>query len=262
MDILAPLRTSRSLAVLAALLVCFLSTDLVIKLVLWPLVLLVPALRLRVISLYMRFAAWWVLALLRLGGARFEFEGRIPIPTDGPALIVMNHQSLVDIPVAVHLSSPNSPAIVTRSRYRSFVPLVSPMLAMRRCPLVDPDRGPKGAIATLKKAAAREVHGILIYPEEHRSRDGSVHDFNAAGIRVILRERRMPVYLVVTDGLYKVPTLSDFVLHMSEIRGRAEVLGPLDPPADDADLEAFVGELRSRAIARIESWRGSAHAGA
>jgi len=137
---------------------------------------------------------------------------------------------------------------------------VSPMLWMRRCPFVDPERGPKAAIGVLKKAAASESNGLLIYPEAHRSRDGTIGAFNTAGIRVILKERRMPVFLVVTDGLYKAPRLSDFVFHMHEIRGRTEVLGPLEPPPSDQDLEGFVETLRTRMVAQLEAWRREDHA--
>ena len=77
---------------------------------------------------------------------------------------------------------------------------------------------------------------------------------------VILKERRMPIFLVVTDGLYKAPRLSDFVFHMHEIRGRTEVLGPLEPPPSDQDLEGFVETLRTRMVAQLEAWRREDHA--
>src|SRR5687768_4856028 len=58
-----------------------------------------PARRLKWVSSWARAQCRVALAILRLGGARYTRTGWVR--TDGPAIIVMNHQSLLDIPTIV-----------------------------------------------------------------------------------------------------------------------------------------------------------------
>lgn len=243
----------RSLIGLAAIGISFLLGEIFEDLFIWPLAWLFPSTRIPLISGYMLFFARLSLGCLRLGGAHFVRKGSIP--TDRPVLILMNHQSLADIPTGVIMCSPYSPAPVTRKRYGRGVPLVSSMVMLRRCPVVDPDKDRKGAIATLSAASRREEHGLLIFPEEHRSTDGKIAPFNSGGVRVILRERRMPVYLVVTDGFWVGRSFKDFLLNMGRINGRSEVLGPFEPPSSNHALEAFVGKMRDLMVSRLEEFR-------
>ena len=127
---------------------------------------------------------------------------------------------------------------------------------MRRCPIVDPEKDRRKAIGVLRAAARNENNGLLIFPEGHRSRDGQLLPFEN-GPRVILRERRMPVYLIASDGWFVAGSLKDLVLNMHRIAGRAEVLGPFEPPESDRELEAFVDSLRDRIAERLDSFRRS-----
>jgi 1-acyl-sn-glycerol-3-phosphate acyltransferase len=249
------LRSARSVVALLALLASFGLGGLVQRVFVTPLVWLRPRRRIAIMSAFMQFMAAWVLVLVRGGGARFGRTGRIP--TDRPTLILMNHQSLVDIPTAIRLCRPSAPAFVTRRRYARFIPMVSPMLALRKCPIVDPEGAPRAAVRTLRNAAWSEDHGILIFPEGHRSKDGEIGPFDTAGIRVILRARAMPVYLIVTDGFWLGRRLGDFATNMHAIRGSTEALGPFDPPASEPEMDRFVESLRGIMVARLKALRES-----
>jgi 1-acyl-sn-glycerol-3-phosphate acyltransferase len=171
----------------------------------------------------------------------------------------MNHQSILDIPTIFRLTYPEIPMIVTRTRYGRGVPLVSLMLKILDYPLVDPDQDPRGAITTLKKAVQRQEHGILVFPEGHRSADGSVGPFETAGLRVVLGARRMPVYLIVTDGFWVSRRLFDLVFKVHEIHGRTEVIGPFPAPEAASALPAFVESLRAAMVEHLESMRQPQH---
>lgn len=230
----------------------FVPAALVQRILIWPLVALWPSLRMPVMSRFMHLEAWAVLKAMEIGGARFRRTGHIP--TGEPALVIMNHQSLLDIPTAVFMGRPFTPLFVTRIRYGQGIPMVSLMLRILRAPLVDPDADPRGALKRLKQAALAESSGILIFPEGHRTRDGSVGEFKKAGIQVLLKARRVPVYLVVTDGFWTWQRLADSFFEAGRVRGVTEVLGPFMPPEAE-DLGSFVDELRGHLIAHLAAMR-------
>jgi 1-acyl-sn-glycerol-3-phosphate acyltransferase len=212
------------------------------------------------ISLYMKLVCHGIVLGFRLGGARFTRHGRIP--TAEASVIVMNHQSLLDIVTTTLMGSPYVPAFVPRRRYaRWSVPLVGPSIWLLECPVVDPRRDPKGSLEAMRRAATEQHHGLLIFPEGHRSLDGEVRPFRAAGTLAILAERRLPVYAVVTDGFWYGRRLVDFILNVHRLRGATEVLGPFTPPERQDDLPAFVEWLRDVIVQRLRHRRGETHAG-
>lgn len=248
------LRGLRSALAFLLIIPLFVVTGAFQRFVLWPFVFLRPQRRKPVMCWFMHFMARSVLVTMRLGGARITEIGHVP--TAQPLLILMNHQSLLDIPTAVALSRPNVPLIVTRKLYGRFIPMVSPMLRIQRYPLVDPLKNPRGAVAIIKQAARAQEHGILFYPEGHRGRGGEIGPFQTAGIRVVLKERRAPVYLIVTDGFWVCRDAKDFFFGIHRIDGRSEVLGPFEPPARDAEVPAFVERMRETMVAKLEAMRG------
>src|SRR5262245_20024329 len=212
-------------------------------LVLVPATWLWPGRRAALVSWYMKIICGGILGLLRLGGARFTRTGRIP--TLPPALVLMNHQSLVDILTVSLMADPHVPAFVTRDRYARFIPLVSPCIRLLGCPVVDP-RNARQAVAVIEQVTRAQERGVLIFPEGHRSKDGAIRMFRSAGAEAVLRARRMPTYLVVTDGFWTSRRFADFATNVHRIRGVTEVLGPFEPPADEQAVPEFLAELREK----------------
>jgi 1-acyl-sn-glycerol-3-phosphate acyltransferase len=217
-------------------------------LVVVPLSWLRPDRRVALVSWYMKGMTRGILGCLGLGGARFERRGTLP--TREPALILMNHQSLLDILTVTLMAEPDVPAFVTRVRYARFVPLVSRCIRLLGCPVIDPRRDPQGAVATIERVARETARSILIFPEGHRSRDGALRPFKAAGTQAALRGRPLPVYLVASDGMWASRRFVDFLFNVHRVRGVAEVIGPFEPPAPD-DVPAFVERARSQIAERL-----------
>jgi 1-acyl-sn-glycerol-3-phosphate acyltransferase len=212
-----------------------------------------------IVSIYMRFVVRGILFFFRLGGARFSWSGRLP--TQEACLIVGNHQSQIDILIATMMGDPYVPAFVPRARYTHwYIPLVAPSIWMLECPVVDPRRDARGAVDAMRRAALANHHGILVFPEGHRSLDGELRPFRVAGTVACLEARRVPVYLFVTDGYWKGRRLVDFLGNVPRLHGHTEVLGPFEPPADDAELPAFVESLRQRIAGRLAERRRAAAA--
>jgi len=222
-----------------------------------PMAWLHPDRRVRLASTYMKAICHGILGLFELvGGARFTRVGRLP--TQSPILILMNHQSLLDICTVAVMASGDVPAFVTRARYSRFVPLVSTTARLLDSPFVEPRRDPRAALRSIETTAREQERSLLIFPEGHRSSDGQPRPFKPGGVQAALRGRRMPVYLVVTDGFWAGRRLLDFIFNVHRLRGLSEVYGPFEPPADDADVPAFVQQMHGRVAERLAELRRDA----
>jgi len=205
------------------------------------------------VSCFMKGLVAGILVSLKAGGASFRRLGRLP--TEEPTLIVMNHQSLVDILTITLMAFPYVPAFVTRRRYARLVPLVSPCIRLLGCPIVDPKRDTHSAVEVLREAALALRHGLLIFPEGHRSRNGEIQQFKTAGLSAILGARPMRVFLVVSDGVWTNRRFVDFVLNVHRIQGDAEVLGPFQGPSDESKVPEFITKMRARMVAHLGAMR-------
>jgi 1-acyl-sn-glycerol-3-phosphate acyltransferase len=246
------LRGARSLLSVILVGLWFVFGSLVLRLLVVPASFLLPARQYDLIGVYMKMMSAGIWLCLRAGGAHARRAGRIP--TDEPCYVVANHQSLTDILQIALLARPRVPAFVTRTRYRRFVPLVSTSVRMLDSPLIDPKRDPAGAIERIRAGAALP-HGVAIFPEGHRSRDGRILPFRSAGIEALLSARRRPVYLVMNDGVWRVARFTDLLFRVHLIDAYSEVMGPFEPPTDPAEWPAFVKGLRARLAARLEEHR-------
>jgi 1-acyl-sn-glycerol-3-phosphate acyltransferase len=251
--VLTLLQTLRGTLGLLAALSLWIPGSLVLYLVILPGMWIWPSRRRVLAEVFLKTMVSGVFACLRLGGASFRLSGRIP--TEEPVLVVGNHQSLLDILSITVMASPYTPAPVARRRYARFVPLVSPALRLIGCPIIDPRRDAKGAIETLRRAALAPHHGILIFPEGHRTRDGEIRPFRPAGLIAMLEARRLPVYVVVNDGLWASRRFVDFILTVHRIRGETEVLGPFESPESHSEIPEFIDQLRAKMVERLEDMR-------
>jgi 1-acyl-sn-glycerol-3-phosphate acyltransferase len=242
----------RSLLAVGGLVAWLIVGDIWERLVVWPATRLRPARRDAIISWFMKGMSRGIMAITRAGGGRAARSG--VIPTEEPAYIVMNHQSLLDIPTSVLMMQPYVARFIARERYGRFVPAVSLAMRILGAPVIDPENR-KGALRALRDAARVQPHGILVFPEGHRTRDGEVQTFHTAGLEIMLRERPLPVYVVVTDGFWTCRRFVDFLWNMNRIHGKTEVLGPFHPPAD-GDLRTFLEGLRQEMVTRLRQMRG------
>ena len=195
----------------------------------------------------------------RVGGARWP-----PLPTlpSRPGTLVLgNHQSLFDIPLLSKCVHKGYALFVTRRRYvAKRVPLVTHMLRLYGHPIVDPGSSDPHQLVALRETAEGAGQPIVLFPEGHRSRDGEVGPFKTAGLRVLLGARRWTVYVSVVDGFWRCAQLRNFVNNVHAVRGRAEILGPMDSPAPGEDPGPFIEEVRRLIVARLRDMREGASA--
>jgi len=220
-------------------------------LVLWPLAVLFPSTRTHTAPPVSRLFCRTALFFIRLGGGRVDIRGRIP--AEQPCYILMNHQSVLDIPVAILAARPRLPAFVTRRRYARGIPVVSPSLRIVRWPVIEPEGDPAEAFKTM--AGAVRLHpALLLFPESHRTRDGEIGPFFPAGLWFLLKTERRPVYLIVIDGFRACSHWRNLFTSVSGISAEADVLGPWIPPVQDRWPE-FIEGLRQAMIVRLDEMR-------
>ncbi len=248
----------------ALLLLClsFLPLDLVQRFVLAPWVRLVPRHRVAVLGRWERFMAWWVMAnVSRIGGARLP---DVPaIHAGDSTLVLMNHQSLLDIPLVVASIRNTYPRIVTRKRYLRWIPLISHMVRLYQYPVVDPAANPgdsRKMLAGIRDAARETDVPLALFPEGTRTRDGEIGEFKTTGLKLVLRQRAWTVWVVVADGFWQRARFRDFLDGMHDIDGRMTVAGPFEWSDPRGDSDAFIEEIRGVMVERLHSLRDGAEA--
>ena len=257
---LSVIRGARSLVAVLLVGLWFLLNSPVLRLVVLPGAWLLPRARFWFVSWFMKQMCVGIFGLLRLGGAHVRRAGTLP--TSEPVLVVANHQALLDICQITLLARPRVPAFVTRRRYSRFVPLVSACIRLLGSPIVDPKRDPQGSVEEIRRGVRQLPHGLVIFAEGHRSHDGEIRPFRPAGLQTILTERRLPVYLVLNEGVWRVRRLADLLFRVHLIDAYSEVLGPFEPPADEAELPRFIDGLRRTLVDRLAAVRAAAGPGA
>ena len=219
--------------------------DLVQRLVIAPLVWVTPSRKERVLGGWQRWIAGTLIGLTRVvGGGKFE---PIPmIPSAPGVLVLMNHQSLLDIPIVVRSLAHGYPRIVTRKRYARGVPLISKMIKLYEYPVVDPTAPMKGQIKMLRSVARDPRVPIVVYPEGTRSRDGALLPFRRGAVDTLLRHRQWEVYLLTSDGTLPCGRLKDMLRGVDAVHCRVSVSGPFTTPWDPHEIASWLEEMEGR----------------
>lgn len=227
------------------------------RLVIWPACLLLPRRRTSIVGAWLRLQARATLVLARwLADVRVTVDGDIPAAS---CIVVMNHQSLLDIPLGVNLIRGPYPLIPTRDRYARGIPGISPLVRLARFPRVSQRRtASRGEFRALEHAAdlvRRGDNSFLIFPEGHRTRDGSIGRFMRNGLRIAFTGASVPVHCIVVDGATGSRTIFDTLTGLAGMRISLRVLGPFTL-AESSSIDDFIDMLRERmttALAQLRS---------
>jgi 1-acyl-sn-glycerol-3-phosphate acyltransferase len=235
----------------------FIASDILTRVVIAPLVYFRRGSREQILGDWARFVARTLIQIIRhVGRAHLDIEP--VIAARGGVLIVMNHQSVIDIPAAFTCVSPGYPRMVARARYGRGIPLVSHMLSFYGHILVQPGRMGRRELDALAETARASTLPILIYPEGHRTRDGEIGPWKRAGLDTFLSAREWEVYVVVIDGLCHVARLPEFIRNLSRVRCRVEMVGPFRYDGRGREHhDEFVSELRRVMVAKLEAMRSA-----
>lgn len=237
--------------------------DIVQRVVIAPWVKLRPASRIPVLAKWIKIMAWLVTRPVAfLGGCVIPRPQRI-VPSGPGVLILMNHQSLFDIPLVIQTVEGGYPRIVTRARYSRYIPLISHMVRLYQYPVVDPAANAT-AMATmlegLEDAARTSEVPLAVFPEGTRTKNGEIGRFKKGGLTRVLGARPWTVYVFVADGFWKAAKFKDFVRGVAGVEGKMEHVATLEWTDPAADPIPFLDEVRELMVARLAALRREAAA--
>jgi 1-acyl-sn-glycerol-3-phosphate acyltransferase len=217
---------------------------------------IVPSRRTRILGWWQKLMAHTMLGIVRrVGGG--DVEDPPPIPGRPGVLVLMNHQSLLDIPLVCAAVDDLYPKIVTRARYASGKPLISHMVRLYQYPLVDPRATTRKHLRGLAAAATEKDTPVMIFPEGTRTRDGEIGPWKRRGLERFLSARSWEVYVLVADGFWRTAKLVDFLQSVSTVRGRCIVLGPYTSPEPGEPVDGFIDDMRARMKEGLQSLRAA-----
>lgn len=182
---------------------------------------------------------------------RCRVTGRAKLPWRGPAVIVANHASLVDILVLYGLYRPFK-WVSKESNFK--LPVVG--WNMRLNGYVSLKRGDRESIKRMMeqcRALLQQGSPVLIFPEGTRTMTGALQPFKDGAFR-LARDAGAPLVPVAVSGTYTTLPKTGVVLK-NRMDARVEVLDPLDPAAfpDAGALADAARAAIAAALTRRES---------
>ena len=176
-----------------------------------------------------------------------RLTGRERLPWKGPAVIVANHLSLLDILVLYGLFRP----FKWVSKASIFqVPIVGwNMWLADYVPLRRGDRESIRQMMDRCRTHLRRGTPVLIFPEGTRSPDGHLQPFKDGAFRLAV-EAGCPIIPVALSGTYATLPKHGFVLRR-RMDARVQVLAPIDPASHGNDPAALRDATRAAIAAAL-----------
>lgn len=232
----------------------FVVSEIVGRLVVVPFVLVFPQRKAGAYRSHYLISRDMIFVILRTAGARFDIRPRVPF--EGDHLIVMNHQSLLDIPVAALMVPEGSPRFVTHYRYTRGIPLVSYMIRLMRAIPVYPGRTGPAELARLTEVARTSEQPIILFPEGHRTRDGEIRPWKRGALDAFLSARAWTVHVVVVDRLWQSARIPDFIRTLTRIHCRVELAGVFEYDGRGRDSHReFAERMRTAMCDKLSAMR-------
>ena len=159
---------------------------------------------------------YWAPALIRVSGARLKVDSFPVFDWSKPHIFVMNHQSMLDIPIAFSVLPVNLHFIAKHNL--KYVPFVGWYMWMTGMIFINRSQRSQ-AFKSIQRAAERVRNGanIIAYPEGTRSRTGDILPFKK-GIFALALEAKVPIVPVLIRGSGDVVPPDGFCLRGGAVR--------------------------------------------
>jgi 1-acyl-sn-glycerol-3-phosphate acyltransferase len=144
----------------------------------------------------------WAWVMLKAAGVRTRIRGKEKIERGRSYVVIVNHQSLYDIPTLVTALGIQFRWIIKKEILK--VPLFGHALYASRNIFIDRSNR-ESAVESIHRGMARLPPGasVLFFAEGTRSPDGEIHDFKKGGF-VTAIEGKLPILPVTVNGSRRV----------------------------------------------------------
>jgi len=132
----------------------------------------------------------YIVTCLRVLGTRYSFPKKENLPKDQPILIVVNHQSLWDIPPIIWYLRGLHPKFVSKKELGKGLPSISYNLRHGGSVLIDRKK-PRQALSKMTRFAtylSETKRSGVIFPEGTRSRTGEMKPFRRQGLTTLFKK--------------------------------------------------------------------------
>lgn len=191
-------------------------------------------------------------------GMRTEYEVAPGVKLPERFLLIVNHQSLLDIPLLIKLLQKRRLRFVGKRELFKYILLVSLVFRTMRHGCIDRHRNYGATVQELIRLARqseREGNSIVVFPEGHRAREGELLPFHSGAIRTILRTSPLPVVTAAIDGGYRVSTLLEVLRNIAGLTYRVKILAVHPAPVTKEELAAILSGAQRDIEATISGWR-------
>jgi len=205
------------------------------------------------VGLYL--ARWWARLLVVVAGVRLRVEGTDHLDLSQRYVIMVNHESAIDIPALMAALPARLRARFLAKKSLFGLPFLG--WAMRALGFIPVDRADRStAPGMFRKASdqAREGSSLLVFPEETRTEDGRLLPFQRGGFLLALRSR-YPILPVGLEGArIALPSGSRLIRPFTRVTVRIGTPIPTEGRST-AERRALMDETR-RAIDRLRGPTG------
>jgi len=140
-------------------------------------------------------------------GAKLSVKFSSPLPP-APFILVMNHQSMFDIPILVASLSGYEPMFISKIELGKGIPTISFSLRNMGGSVLIDRKDPPSAIPAIEqygRNALAKGYVATIFPEGTRARDGQLKSFKLSGLLALMRTMPdAPIVPAVVDGLWEL----------------------------------------------------------
>ena len=187
----------------------------------------------------------WAPGMRWAAGADLRVEAPPTIDWSRPYVVVMNHQSMLDI-VMAFIVVPVNLRFVAKNVLK-YVPLLG--WYMWATGMIFVKRGPSRRVGSLMSAASRLEGGasVLIYPEGTRSADGRIGPFKK-GAFALATNAHVPIVPIAIEGSGACLPRDGFRARAGVIRVKIGLPIPTERPGRQ-DIAAISDEVRDALIA-------------
>ncbi|AXT18491.1 1-acyl-sn-glycerol-3-phosphate acyltransferase [Flavobacteriaceae bacterium AU392] len=133
-------------------------------------------------------------------GTRYSFNNPYQIPTNKPLIIVVNHQSLYDIPPIIWYMRKHHAKFISKKELGKGIPSVSYNLRHGGSVLIDRKNAKEAvnAIQDFAKYIETNKRAAVIFPEGTRSRDGKSKKFQSKGLIALFENIPSAIVVPIT----------------------------------------------------------------